>query len=326
MGDRLLNMLQQSGKVGVEDVARRLNIPPDRVCVIAEELRGEGYKLEFSQDGAALKIIAPHDSIWPCALAPQLTTRWCGREIEYQDVIGSTNIRAKELARSGAAHGTLVLANEQTGGRGRMQRHWVSEPSVGIWMSLILCPTAVEAQRISFLVMVAALAVARACREEVGDGVLIKWPNDIVFGDKKVSGTLLEMGASGAGVDWAVIGMGINVLNSNFPQEIEHKAGSLYQASGKKIERSKLLCEVLSQFEALYDGWLAGKQDAILSEYKRISATIGRSVRAIYSDREIEGTAVGVRADGTLVVRTDAGEDIVLHAGDVSVRGKTGYV
>ncbi len=324
--NQLLNLLQNSGEIDIKSTAKKLDIPLDRVGMIVDELKSEGYKFERCSNGERLRIIAPDNSIQPCTLAPRLSTRWCAHQIEYHDLINSTNTRAKELAREGAAHGTLVLADEQTGGRGRMQRHWVSQPLVGIWMSLILRPEGIEPQRISFLVMVAALAVARACRQAVGGDVLIKWPNDIVFNGKKVSGTLLEMGASGSRVDWAVVGMGINVLNSNFPCEIEDKAGSLAQISGRKIERTALLCGVLNEFEALYDGWLAGEQDAILSDYKQVSATIGRSVRAIYTDSEIEGTAVDVQEDGTLVVRTSAGEYIVLHAGDVSVRGIMGYV
>ena len=173
-----------------------------------------------------------------------------GRNIEYHDIIDSTNIRAKQLGAAGAPHMTLVLANEQTAGRGRMTRSWVSPPGTSALMSLLVRPR-LPAWRAPELVFISAVAACDAVNALThGEHARIKWPNDLVIGRKKISGTLLEMALDGADIDYAVVGIGINVLGVEFPAELPY-AGSIESAAGQQVQRMALVAEYLDRFDAL---------------------------------------------------------------------------
>lgn len=248
-----------------------------------------------------------------------------GRTIEFHETIDSTNTRAKQLGAAGGAHMTLVLAETQTAGRGRMTRKWLVKPGNDIAMTLLLRPN-LPAYRAPELVFLSAAALCDAINALVGrDAAKIKWPNDIVIGTKKISGTLLEMAVDGAMIDYAVDGIGINVLGTEFPPEIPY-AGSIESATGVQLRRMELVAEFLNRFDPLYEMWLREGVAPILDLCRERSATLGKAIRAICPDGEHIGTAVDFDPSGALIMRTNDGEMLTLTAGDVSVRGLMDYI
>lgn len=255
------------------------------------------------------------------------------RGVIFVEEVDSTNLLAKRLAREGAAHSTLVLAERQTQGRGRRGRGWASPPGRNVYMSLIVRPDNLPLQRATALIFLTALAVRRACEGAVRAAgyakeeplFFIKWPNDLIAGGKKISGMLLETSAGeGGALDWAVIGVGINVLGADFPPELPY-AASVESASGARVRRAELVGRFLDEFGALYRAFAAEGAQAVWTPYRRACATLGARVRAELPGEIVEGVARDIAADGALILRADGGEELILHAGDVSVRGVMGY-
>ena len=264
------------------------------------------------------------DSVSSAAIHPLLNTRWAGRNIEYHPVIDSTNFRAKKLGLEAAPHGTLVIADLQTAGRGRMQRSWESRSGDSILMSLLLRPDQLPPMQATGIVLIAAIAAAMACRDE-GAEVFIKWPNDLIVGGKKLSGMLLDMTLRGEYVDFAIVGIGINIKSFPYAEDLQH-AACLNDACGREIPRAKVVAGFLTHFERLYDLWAQKGIEAILPVYREYSITLNRRVRVIGLNETFEAQAVDVLPDGSLLVRLDDGSERPVHAGDVSVRGVMDYV
>jgi len=250
-------------------------------------------------------------------------TKWAGSAIVCYDETDSTNRQARELARNGAAHGTLVIAQRQTQGRGRRGRSWISPAGEGIFMSLII--RRADAQGAARLSLVIALAAARAIAAETGLDAKVKWPNDIVIGGRKVCGMLCEMDFMQDGSLAVTAGIGINVHQTVFDEEIARTASSLDLLSGRRIDRSALVLAFLREMEAAAaleetDG------EAFMRAYCGYSATLGSRVQVIAQDSTYTGMAEGITDSGTLIVRADAdGQLREVLAADVSVRGIMGY-
>lgn len=250
-----------------------------------------------------------------------LGTQWAGQDIVYFKEIDSTNRYAKKLAGQGAAHGTMVLADTQTAGRGRRGRGWISPAGESIAMSLILRPDVPPAQ-VARLSLLTALAVANAIGRVTGLDVRIKWPNDIVAGGRKVCGMLMEMDATPEKVASVVAGVGINVHQTQFPEEIAHSASSLDLLAGRRISRADIVRAFLQEFE---QAWVLG-DEAMMRAYCARSATIGQRVQVIGLNGTYTGTAEGVTDSGSLLVRADEDGGVrEVLAADVSVRGIMGY-
>lgn len=258
------------------------------------------------------------------AIKKLLSARWAGQHIEYHEVIDSTNFRAKALGFEGAPHGTLVIADLQTAGRGRMQRSWESASGDSILMSLLLRPEKLPPMQATGVVLIAALAAASACRDE-GAEVFIKWPNDLITGGRKLSGMLLDMTLAGEYVNFAVVGVGINVKSFPYAEDLRH-AACLNDACGREVSRAKVVASFLMHFERLYDLWARDGISAILPLYREFSITLNRRVRVIGLNETFEAQAIDVLEDGSLLVRLDDGREIPVHAGDISVRGVMDYV
>lgn len=250
-----------------------------------------------------------------------LATQWAGCEIVYFEETDSTNRQARMLAREGAKHGTLVIADTQNAGRGRRGRGWISPAGEGIFMSLILRPQ-MPPSEVAKISLTLALAVARAIERETGLDARIKWPNDIVIGGRKVCGLLLEMDATAEKVESIVAGVGINVHQTAFDAEIAHTASSLDLLTGKHVSRSAVVRAFLGEFEKA----MALEDAQMMDAYRARSATIGQRVQVIALDGTYAGTAQGITQSGSLLVETDAGEVREVLAADVSVRGIMGYV
>ena len=246
------------------------------------------------------------------------------------ETIDSTNKKAKELAQSGCPHGTLVTADAQVAGIGRRGRSWSSEKGAGIYMSMVLRPE-VETDKAAMLTLVAAMAVEQAVKQIINKlgadaTAMIKWPNDIVLQKKKLSGILTELGLIGTAIDYVIVGIGINVNNKQFPEEIAQTATSLCLELGADIDKEMLITEVWEQFRVYYEQFLQTEDLSLFQEeYEGLLVNREEQVKVLDPLGEYIGVARGITKTGELIVDTDAGVRYV-SGGEVSVRGIYGYV
>lgn len=329
MKNKILEELKANNGQAVsgEEISRKLGISRTAVWKHISKLRSEGYSIE-SQTNSGYKLVGSPDVLSFSELEPILHTRFVGRNVIYLDTVDSTNTYAKRAAEGSFKEGTVVIADEQTAGRGRLGRNWVSTKGKGIWMSLMLKPDILPADAPK-LTIVAAYAVARAlencCRLEAK----IKWPNDIVAGGKKLCGILTEMSAEADDINYVIIGIGINanLELDDFGPEVSGIATSVRIESGRTISRKALVASVLDEFEKAYGIFSRdGSIGFLLDEYKEKSAVLGKDIRVISKKEEIIGLAVDISMEGHLVVRLADGTSREIMSGEVSVRGLYGYI
>lgn len=252
-----------------------------------------------------------------------LRTQIIGQRIVYHASLGSTNDLAKELAEAGAAEGTLVIADEQTSGRGRLGRRWLSPPRLNLLLSLIFRPTLSPSQ-VQRLTMICSLAAADAIRQVAGLEAQIKWPNDILLAGKKAGGILTELGFRGDALAYAIVGLGLNVnlRAEQLPEELRGVATSIAQVAGRPIPREPLLCALLERIEQRYEQLRGGQVP--VAEWAARLATLGKAVRVSEGGGTIEGYAEAVDADGALWLRLADGRSQRILAGDVTLREGNG--
>ncbi len=251
----------------------------------------------------------------PQAARERLTTETLGQSVFYYEQTCSTNADAKELGRAGAPHGTLVLCARQTAGRGRRGRSWLSEENA-VCMTAVLRP-AFPMELAPRYVIALAVGVCRALRS-FGANALIKWPNDIMVADKKICGILLEADASG----FVAAGIGVNVNQTDFPEDIAATATSLAAETGKQADPNEVIAAILNACEPLLDTCASAEGYAtLLGIYQTLSKTIGSRVRVFAPGAEYTGVAIGLDSLGMLIVKKDSGETVTVSAGDVTIRG-----
>lgn len=244
------------------------------------------------------------------------------------DVLDSTNKKAKELAEQGCKHGTLVTAEEQEAGVGRRGRSWSSQKGTGIYMSMVLKPQ-LEIQSLSMITLLAAMAVAKAFEQLQilsENTPCIKWPNDIVMNKKKICGILTELNLKGRDIDSVIVGIGINVSNTCFPEEIKEMASSILLETGKTIDKELLIQSVWKNFSSYYERFSETQDLSLLKEeYETYLLNKGERVKVLEPVGEYEGIAGGITNKGELLVDIN-GEEKAVSSGEVSVRGIYGYV
>ena len=243
------------------------------------------------------------------ALVSQLSqpaTRLLGRPLHFFDTIDSTNTSAARLAREDAAEGTVVIADAQTGGKGRLGRNWVSPPGVNLYLSVILRPrkpTSAAPQ----LSLLAAVAVAETIVQQTQLAPAIKWPNDVLVSGKKVCGILTEMQASGPQLRSVIVGIGVNINAplSSFPEELQDKASSLFLRCGEPVDRAAFAVSLLAHLEKLYVLWLEKGFPVVGAAWEGYaSELLGRSITVTAPEGIISGTARGIDRDGALLLET----------------------
>ncbi|UNK20551.1 biotin--[acetyl-CoA-carboxylase] ligase [Paenibacillus sp. N3/727] len=312
--------LEQSGQfLSGEEISRRLNISRTAVWKQINKLRSAGYEFE-ALPRLGYRMTEKPEPLDPAVLSACLTNRSFGHQIEILRSTTSTQEDARRLAEEGAPEGTLVIAEEQTGGRGRMGKKFYSPFGKGIWMSLILRPTQ-PLHLTQQLTLLAGVAVRRAIHKTTGLEAGIKWPNDLLIDGKKICGILLESATEDDVVRYCIAGIGIsvNLKEEDYPDELKTIATSLRMVSGHNINRNELICSILNEMESLYGLYNEQGFEPIASLWEASSVTMNREVRVQSSRGVMNGTAAGLHPSGALLVRNGDGELIPVFSGDIKL-------
>lgn len=318
--DPLLRLLQaEEGYVSGDRLAGALKVSKIAVREGVRTLRAEGIEI-VGRPGLGYRMTGLAQRLRPTEIQSGLATGLIGREVVYFDRIDSTNRVAAELARNGAAEGIVVIAEDQTSGRGRLGRTWLAPPYSCILMSILFRPQ-IPPSRAFSLTALASIAVVRAVKRTTGLKAAIKWPNDIYLEGKKAAGVLTEVSVEQDRLRFAVVGVGLNVNfdPARYP-EIRKTATSLQAVAGKPVSRLELLRSVLREADGLYADLKKGRTVAIHREWKAGSMVLGRLVRIVSFEAVEEGTAEDIEEDGTLLLRDRQGQLKRIVAGDVSLR------
>ncbi|HIX84125.1 MAG TPA: biotin--[acetyl-CoA-carboxylase] ligase [Candidatus Megamonas gallistercoris] len=321
MRSQILNLLKQAGDnfLSGEYLAETLNVSRTAIWKHIKALRDSGYDIESVPRNGYRLLYSP-DLLSAEEVKNSLSTKILGSDIKYFTTTDSTNNQAKKLALSGAVDGTIVISEEQGGGRGRLSRSFFCPKYKGIWFSVILRPDFLP-QEAPKCTLLAAVAVTKAIYDVTGVKVGIKWPNDILYNGKKLVGILTEMSAEMERINYIVIGIGIdvNISVEEMPEDIRDIATSLSQITGKEVSRLKLLNKLLYHLEQLYI--MAQKQNfaPILDEWRKYSITLNQEIKVISGNNVTYGKAVDIDDDGALLVKINGQIKRVL-AGDVSIR------
>jgi BirA family transcriptional regulator, biotin operon repressor / biotin---[acetyl-CoA-carboxylase] ligase len=319
----LLDLLRsQTGRDWTEtEIASRLGWPNAQVQDQIRELQSAGYSIgSLPQQG--IRLLEAPDRLLPEEIRSGLHTRRFGWRAHCFFETTSTNDVALELAAQGAPEGTLVVAENQTQGRGRNRRVWNSPPGENLLFSLILRPPW-PADHASLITLLAAVAVARAVRIDAQTPALIKWPNDVYIHNAKVAGVLTEMKTQGERVQSMVCGIGLNVNAVPSGSELRQPAMCLAEAAGKRLSRVVVLRRVLEEFENLYQHTLEQGRVFLLRQYAPLSWLDGRTVTIELSAQDrLEGTVLGIDETGALLVRLEGGLTRRVASGEVNVVGQ----
>ncbi len=333
--DKLIRRLKEAGGyVSGEVLSEELGITRTAIWKHIRELRSEGYEIE-SSPGLGYRLAGVPRKMNARELAYDLGTTVIGKDIRYFESIDSTNSAAKKAAAEGCDEGTVIVADAQTAGRGRLGRSWNSAAGKGIWMSVVLRPE-MAPEDVQLVTIAASVAVSRAIFSVTGIRTGIKWPNDIILDGKKVCGILTEMSTEIDRINYVVLGIGLNVSHgpADFPEEIRDKATSLMCHQGEGLNdadeksarvRTALFREILRELENVYF-MLGSNAKAVLDEWREWSVTLGRPLRAEIRGVEYKGTAVDITPEGRLVIKCSDGVIREVMSGEVSIRGVMGYV
>ncbi|KIL40027.1 biotin [Gordoniibacillus kamchatkensis] len=322
MKEQIIRIMEQhrGSFVSGEELSRRLDVSRTAVWKHIAALREDGYEFE-AVPKRGYRLVQVPERLRPERIRELLRTTTLGHTLHVYDTLDSTQTKAHELVAQGAQEGTLVIADRQTAGRGRMGRVWHSPPGAGIYMSLILKPR-IPLQFTPQLTLLAAVALCRAIVRIARVPVGIKWPNDLLIGGKKICGILLESSAEDERLRYIVAGMGIgvNLLPDDYPPELRSIATSLAIEAGHRFEREVLIAAVLEEFEALYKLYDEQGFGPIRSLWEANSASLNRPVRVRTAQGELEGIAESLDDSGGLNVRLADGTMTKIFSGEVELR------
>lgn len=322
MKDEVLAILRKNPEefVSGQVISERLGVTRAAVWKAVRQLERDGYGVE-SLPSQGYKLTVRADTMTQAELNDLLQTHILGRKIVHFQSIDSTNKKAKECAEQGGPEGTVVVAEEQTRGRGCAGRTWDSRPMAGIWMSVILRPS-LDLPSVPCITQMACAAVGQAL-ETLVDNVQTEWPNDILVNGKKIGGVLTESSGEIDRVQYAVVGIGVNVNQDaeEFSPELAEKATSLKRETGRAQSRQKLFCAILDALERAYfpNGKTGSAEDAI-AYCKSHSATLGRPVFFVENGVKVHGTATDIDKRGGLVVHTKSGAIRHISSGGALIR------
>lgn len=327
MKERVLQMLREAqGDLSGTEASSRLGVSRTAVWKAVEALRREGYGIA-SHPGRGYRLLSTPQRLSAREIRAHMGDHSWASLVQVLETVDSTNTAAKALAAQGAPQGTAVLAERQTGGRGRLGRQFDSPPGMGVYLSVVLRPEA-EPQRLLPLTCFVAAALCDAVEEAAGLRPKIKWTNDLLLGGRKLAGILTEMTleAESNKVQYAVVGVGINCgqREADFPPALRETACSLAMA-GRRVDRSGLAAAMLLHLAGLSQSLLSGQAEW-MQKYRNGCVTIGRQVRLLRDGACREGLAMGVDDQGALLVDFGDGRPRPVRSGEVSIRGLHGYV
>jgi BirA family transcriptional regulator, biotin operon repressor / biotin---[acetyl-CoA-carboxylase] ligase len=310
----------ERGYISGQHISRELGVSRTAVWKHISALRSNGYLIE-AVPSRGYRLVSSPDTIDPVEVRGQLEGARIGQCLKFLKTTTSTNTDAFRLAEDGADEGTVVLADSQSGGKGRRGRIWASPAGVNLYCSVVLRPAIMpyEAPQLTFL---SAVAAARAIELTTNLVPEIKWPNDLLVSGKKVAGLLNEMSAETDGINFVILGIGINLnmTADQFPDELRHPATSLLLESGARVDRSRFTGTMLRELDRLYAEFLTHGFGPVREEWQRYCNASGRQVLVSDSGTECTGGRfIGIDSDGALLLRS---EDNVLHritCGDVRV-------
>ncbi|WP_018133278.1 biotin--[acetyl-CoA-carboxylase] ligase [Effusibacillus pohliae] len=317
MKEQILKLLRdnQDRYISGEEICQHFNVSRTAIWKHVKDLQEAGYEIDAVRN-KGYRLLSIPDVVLAAEIRAGLQTKRMGQHVVDLQTIDSTNVLAAKLAEAGEPEGTLVIADRQTGGKGRRGKPWFSPPGTGIWMSLILRPKLPMAHAPQ-LTLVAAVAVSQALTEATGRKAGIKWPNDIFFDDRKCCGILTEMNMESEEINHVILGIGINVnqTESDFPDELRSIATSLRIVTGNHMRRAPLVQRILERFEGLYDQYVEhGTFAPIREQWKRQSITLGRYVSAHTPRGILTGLAVDIDEMGALILQNQDGLQKVYSA------------
>lgn len=332
MKKKILDALLDSGDTYLsgEQISQLFGVSRTAIWKHIKQLRSEGYEIESVTNKGYRLISMPTNyngiSIERALKQNQTMTRFI-KEVLYFDSVDSTNQVAKQCGQTETFENTLIVADEQTAGKGRLGRRWESEKGKGIWMSLLLRPN-ISPENASYFTLIAATAMSRAIEEVVGLQTEIKWPNDIILDGKKVCGILTEMSAELNLIHYLVVGIGVNVSQTDFTGELTNKAVALKTfGSEEKLQRLNIIQIFVEYFEMYYNHFVeAGSLQNVIEYNRKHSATLNKKVVLIKREEKREVYAKDLDAFGRLIIINENNEEEVISSGEVSVRGLNGYL
>ena len=326
MKSRILNRLRNGdGYVSGQDLCEEFGVSRTAVWKAVNQLKEEGYEIE-AVPNKGYRLLGVPDIISAEEIKSRLDTRWAGCQVRYFDTLDSTNICAKRLAEEGAPNGTLVIADQQTAGRGRRGRQWETPKGTAIAMTILLRPK-LRPEKACMLTLVMGMAVTKALNELFHLSCRIKWPTDVVLDGKKICGILTEMSTEINVINYLVIGSGINANIRSFPEELKDKAVSLCTALGHEVNRAQIIQYCMKYLEHYYDIFKrSGDMSLLMDEYNEMLVSVGSEVCVLEPSGEYRGISEGIDQAGELLVRRADGHVEQVYAGEVSVRGVYGYV
>lgn len=308
-----------------EKLSEDFNMTRSGIWKYINMLKEDGYEIE-SVPRKGYRIISSPDILTLEEIEGDLETEFIGRKIYYYDSINSTNTKASQIAFE-EKEGTALIGEEQTEGKGRLGRNWISPKGKGIWLSMVLKPDMGPAN-VGAITLLGAAAVHKALKN-LGIESSIKWPNDIIIEGKKIGGILTEMNAELNMINYIIIGIGINANldKKDIPEELKGKATSIKISRNKEVDRKKLLAKIFNEFERLYIPFIKeGNTKMFLDICRENSATIGKEVKVVKNNKERIGIALDIDKSGELIVQFQDGSVENVFSGEVSVRGIHGYI
>jgi len=319
LADRLLSRIRRRpGRfTAVTSLTRSLKVTAEEMDTALRYLKAMGYKVRRKKD--LLAFISAPDTLISTEIAYGLKTKIMGRKVYAYRSVKSTNDIAAELAQAGEPEGTIVTAEQQTKGRGRLGRSWHSPPERGIYVSIILKPRFAPGKAPGLAIMT-SVALADAVRKFCKAQVNIKWPNDILVGGKKAAGILTELSAERDTIDHVIIGVGINVNQraEDFPAALKPIATSLRLANRRKVKRIALFQQFLRNLESEYRRYRKSQLAASHAKIRRYSSLIGHTARLSVGQRVVEGVVIDIDATGALIFEHD-GQHRAVTSGEVSL-------
>ena len=314
MQEKIIDLLKRkSGHVSGEDISRHLKISRQALWKHIQDLRESGYEI-LAVPHLGYHLVSSPDRLFPSEITRQLCTLFIGKKIYYFDNIASTMDAAAELALKGAPEGTLILAEAQNRGRGRLGRSWSSPKYKGIYLSLVLRPKILPSEA-AILTLLSAVSVCEAIRDFCGLDARIKWPNDILINQKKAGGILTELNAEMDEIRFVVIGIGLNVNNDQ--KSLPDAATSLREQKNQIFNRVELLQGILRELEANYLALKERGNGFIAEKWRGYALTLGKRIKVIQHRQHLEGEAVDIDDDGSLLVRKDSGVMARVTSGDI---------